>query len=1138
MRGTLTTYLFACLITVFVAGCGGGGSGDQPETKIPSPFEVTYNELTAVPGPMSGIRVGGVATLDGSNSSTTSTEPLSYSWSFSYKPDGSEAVLQGATTATPSFTGDVRGVYMVELLVSAGVDSSQRTVAMVVATNENENLIGPFRGHQGISSNCRDCHNGVLRNNKGEFLPQKVSNHVATSNMCQACHTPQGYNIVPYVDHQEVVGSCSECHNNVIAIGKSEFHTPTNAECNDCHNTSHFLELEPDGSYDHSNITRACSGCHNDTVAIGKTPTASDTPPGNHPVTDSECGYCHTTLSFLNAYPDHTGPDVVGERCDSCHIADGSGSAVGQSVGHPITNVDCASCHSILSFKMPGGVFNHALLDAAVQSCESCHNDNTSINAPTKSSVATPPGHPVTSSDCGSCHSTDSFNPAFDFDHDGVVDNCQACHGNNNPVAPNFNASGKPPERFDLNGDLVYKHVPTNPDLPGTGNDQDCGDCHTPGTFSTGTYDHVGITNNCNSCHDNVIVVGKLLNHIPTNPDTQDCADCHNTTDFAGATIHDTSTVVTNCLACHDGNISKGQSLGHVTTSENCSSCHDITNSFTTFAGTFTHNSGIVSGNCASCHNTGIATPKKLNHIPAQGECSQCHNDTTIPGGFATAALFEGVHSGITNGCEGCHSGQFSTNSTNLYGKPANHLPTGQDCDVCHTNASFMAPTSFAHKGISGNCESCHDGSVNFVAAGALGKAQSTNPHPVTASDCGSCHAIGNNFADGTFDHTGIVNDCASCHGDNPTATPIGPKKDSTTTIHLPTVQDCSVCHVAGTFKPSVFDHTGIVDNCASCHGATSTAAVTKIDPGNHIPIGADDCSVCHNTTVFAGATFDHTGITNNCASCHDGATASGKTPPPNHVPTTQDCSVCHQTTGFKPATFDHAGIVDNCRSCHDGAIATGKTDTHLQTNQDCGICHNTSLPLTFVGGVFDHTGIVNNCASCHDGVTAKGKGFKTNPAHISTSLDCNSCHTTATFIGGTWVHDSTTANNCDSCHFDGSVAKRYKLSNHLDTNEQCDVCHTTNAWAPANFTHSAQGNYPGDHRRDPGCTGCHKGAIGSGINSSNYPNQLKYAPSCAGCHAGDFRRKGDHIGGENGTIEQNKNCAGSGCHRVNSSEF
>ena len=162
-------------------------------------------------------------------------------------------------------------------------------------------------------------------------------------------------------------------------------------------------------------------------------------------------------------------------------------------------------------------------------------------------------------------------------------------------------------------------------------------------------------------------------------------------------------------------------------------------------------------------------------------------------------------------------------------------------------------------------------------------------------------------------------------------------------------------------------------------------------------------------------------------------------------------------------------------------------------------------------------------------------------PAHIATDLDCSSCHTTATFVGGTWTHDASSVNNCETCH-DGNRAtgKIDAVPTHLSTTEQCDVCHTTNGWAPTNFSHDPNGNYPGTHRRDPGCNGCHTGSIGAGINSDNYPDRLQYAPFCAGCHANDFRSEGDHNGGNNGTVAQNMDCSGGGrgCHKVGDSGF
>ena len=318
----LTGYFFVFMLTVLVAGCsGGGGEGETeragegvtesagegvtesagPEVTPPDviPDQATAPVVVAKTGPIVAVRVGETSILDGSKSFTSSAAPLRFSWSFTHKPDASSARLQGATTVNPSFVADARGVYMVQLVASDAGVSSQRAIQTVVVTLDNERLTGPFN-HPGLSSDCVNCHDGVLVN------PGKSPDHIGTSNLCQACHTPQGAAIIPFVDHLEVFGHCSECHNGITAIGKSAFHTPTNAECDDCHNTSHFLEMAQDGSFDHSNISRSCSGCHNGTVAIGKHDL--------HVATSTECGYCHTTASFLPAYPDHSNPAIVTNR--------------------------------------------------------------------------------------------------------------------------------------------------------------------------------------------------------------------------------------------------------------------------------------------------------------------------------------------------------------------------------------------------------------------------------------------------------------------------------------------------------------------------------------------------------------------------------------------------------------------------------------------------------------------------------------------------------------------------------------------------------------------------------------------------------------------------------------------------------
>ncbi|MDH5650735.1 MAG: hypothetical protein OEZ39_02550 [Gammaproteobacteria bacterium] len=1080
----------ACLGIVILAtsacGGGGGGSSSAPPTE-PAPLHL----LRADAGNIIGVRINETAVLDGSASTTALPDPLRYQWQFTHKPYGSQAILLNATSPRAGFVPDVEGTYMVQLVVSAGNFYSQRAIASVEASVAGW-YTGP-RPHMTYTSRCTDCHDGHLSVNDDPIRSTliKAGTHLGTTNVCEACHTTFGYNRLPYVDHKELFGKCSTCHNGVLAVAKSPAHVATNAECDNCHHTESFLELRPDGSFDHSGITNACNVCHNGVTALGKHEA--------HPVTATECGACHTTTSFKNAHPDHTGPEVVGRRCDSCHNPLGGGyGARDVGSGHPGMPVDCAVCHTTVSFNM-GGVFNHRSVDAAAVPCFTCHNDNNSINARGKAAAT---NHRDTALDCGVCHGVGGGNFANAiYDHTGVTTNCGSagCHDPN--TTEGQYAAG-------------IHHVPSN------GND--CENCHAPGNFANGTFDHVNVENDlgirCDSCHNDIVTAGKHQYHIPT---ADDCRACHSgTITFVGG-VFSHAGITNGCAICHDGRISTGKSLNHMPTTQDCSVCHQI--KFDNFTGgTFDHLVG-VNNNCADCHNGVIALGKTPNHIPSQTECSQCHQATGA-GGFLSSTFFTDVHPAFDNGCEGCHKPQFLSARPTLLKNPTTHIPTTQDCHFCHTNDVF-APNIFSHAGITGNCVSCHDGNY-AVPQGALGKHAA---HMLTALDCGVCHGVNTSFALNIYDHTGRTGNCSECHGDG--AAGAVTKK---TAGHVPTTEDCSLCHVPGTFTTAVFNHTGITGGCAACHDGP--AAVGTVKSVNHLPT-TDDCAACHNTTAFAGARFDHAGVTGNCAICHDTVIAMGKDT--NHVPTNDDCSQCHQTTGFVPATFDHTGITGNCQACHDGVLAIGKTQNHLLTAQDCGVCHTTTA---FLPATFDHSTVTaaDRCDACHiDGSpTRTGKDDKQNPAHLPTTLDCRACHTTATFVGGSWQHEASTAGQCNTCHSTtgGATPQPPVSAGHIDTNLQCDVCHTTNGWAPTGFSHSPTGNYPGDHRRAPTCNACHGNTI---TLPFVYPFPA-YAPDCAACHANSFRRVGDHNGGENGTIEQNKDCSGGGrgCHSVNDRSF
>jgi deoxycytidylate deaminase len=88
---------------------------------------------------------------------------------------------------------------------------------------------------------------------------------------------------------------------------------------------------------------------------------------------------------------------------------------------------------------------------------------------------------------------------------------------------------------------------------------------------------------------------------------------------------------------------------------------------------------------------------------------------------------------------------------------------------------------------------------------------------------------------------------------------------------------------------------------------------------------------------------MDHTGITANCASCHNGKTATGK--PATHIVTSAPCETCHKSTvSFAGARMDHTGITANCASCHNGKTATGKPATHIVTSAPCETCHKSTV--------------------------------------------------------------------------------------------------------------------------------------------------------------------------------------------------
>jgi predicted alpha/beta hydrolase family esterase len=75
--------------------------------------------------------VGMTVTLDGTGSDDADANALTYRWSFTSRPTGSEATLSDSSAPTPTFAADVRGSYVAQLIVNDGtVDSAPDTVVI------------------------------------------------------------------------------------------------------------------------------------------------------------------------------------------------------------------------------------------------------------------------------------------------------------------------------------------------------------------------------------------------------------------------------------------------------------------------------------------------------------------------------------------------------------------------------------------------------------------------------------------------------------------------------------------------------------------------------------------------------------------------------------------------------------------------------------------------------------------------------------------------------------------------------------------------------------------------------------------------------------------------------------------------
>lgn len=101
---------------------------------------------TANPGPNQTVVAPATVNLNGSGSTDPNNLPLTYSFTFTSKPVGSNATLTGATTVAPSFNADIPGTYVVQLIVNNGFQPSNPQTVTITATNGPASTISATSG--------------------------------------------------------------------------------------------------------------------------------------------------------------------------------------------------------------------------------------------------------------------------------------------------------------------------------------------------------------------------------------------------------------------------------------------------------------------------------------------------------------------------------------------------------------------------------------------------------------------------------------------------------------------------------------------------------------------------------------------------------------------------------------------------------------------------------------------------------------------------------------------------------------------------------------------------------------------------------------------------------------------------------
>ncbi|MBE0498727.1 MAG: hypothetical protein IBX43_05720 [Campylobacterales bacterium] len=101
-------------------------------------------------------------TLNGSLSSDANLDALTYSWTITSKPSGSNAALSSATVSNPTLIADLDGSYVIQLVVNDGKVNSAADTVTVIASTSNSAPVANAGVDQNVNTTSTVTLNGSL----------------------------------------------------------------------------------------------------------------------------------------------------------------------------------------------------------------------------------------------------------------------------------------------------------------------------------------------------------------------------------------------------------------------------------------------------------------------------------------------------------------------------------------------------------------------------------------------------------------------------------------------------------------------------------------------------------------------------------------------------------------------------------------------------------------------------------------------------------------------------------------------------------------------------------------------------------------------------------------------------------------